>query len=72
VINGKVSQGWGSWPSFRLRVEREVAAAKALADQGMDPFEIRNQRAIENNDNSETYELYRNAVLQPGTPATTE
>jgi len=72
VINGKVSQGWGSWQSFRLRVEQEVAAAKALADQGMDPFVIRNQRAIDNNDNSATYELYRNAILQPGNPAATE
>lgn len=72
VINGKVGQGWASWPSFRLKVEREVAAAKALAEQGMDPFEIRNQRAIENNDNSETYEQYRNAILLPRTPAATE
>jgi hypothetical protein len=69
VINGKVSQGWARWPNFRLRAEREVAVANALAEQGLDAFEIRNQRAIENNDNSETYELFRNAILLPGAPA---
>jgi protein-disulfide isomerase len=68
VINGKVSQGWASWPNFRLRVEREVNAAKALAEQGMGHLEIWEQRALENQIDSETYEHYRNAVLLPRAP----
>jgi protein-disulfide isomerase len=72
VINGKVKQGWASWPNFRSIVGKEVAAANALAEQGMDPSEIRNQRAIENNDNSETYEAYRSAVLEPRAPVAPE
>lgn len=66
VINGKVSQGWASWGVFKMRVGQEVDAATALAEQGMDPVEIRNQRAIDNNSDSETYQTYRNAVLLPG------
>jgi protein-disulfide isomerase len=66
LINGKVSVGWGSWSNFRSKVEREVAAANTLAEQGMDPSEIRNQRAIDNNNDSAAYELYLNAVLVPG------
>lgn len=65
LINGKVYVGWGSWQSFRVKVERELAAANVLAEQGMDPAEIQNERAFENNTESESFELYRVAVLMP-------
>jgi protein-disulfide isomerase len=64
LINGKISVGWGSWNSFRRKVERELAAANVLAEQGMDPAEIQYERAFENNTESESLELYRVAVLQ--------
>jgi len=72
LINGKVSVGWGSWGSFRSKVERELAAANALAEQGMDPFEIRNQRALDNNNDSAAYELYVSSVLMPGRTTASE
>ncbi|MDH3903995.1 MAG: thioredoxin domain-containing protein [Xanthomonadales bacterium] len=65
LINGKVYVGWGSWKSFRRKVERELAAANVLAEQGMDPAEIQYERAFENNTESESFELYRTAVLLP-------
>ena len=42
-----------------------------LAEQGMDPVEIQYERAFENNTESESFELYRTAVLLP-TEATGE
>jgi protein-disulfide isomerase len=63
VINGKASQGWGSWNAFRTRVAREVDAAKELAAQGMDAKQIREHRAIDNLTDSESYELYRSNIL---------
>ena len=71
LINGKVYVGWGSWNGFRGKVERELAAANVLAEQGMDPVEIQYERAFENNTESESFELYRAAVLLP-TEATGE
>lgn len=65
LVNGKVYVGWGSWRSFRGKVERELAAANVLAEQGMAPAEIQYERAFENNTDSESLELYRVAVLQP-------
>ena len=65
LINGKVYVGWGSWKNFRRNVERELAAANVLAEQGMDPAEIQYERAFENNTDSASFELYRVAVLQP-------
>lgn len=65
VVNGKMSMGWSSWKGFRSMVERELAAANALTAQGIEPREIQNQRAIANNADSETYELYRSRVLAP-------
>ena len=65
VINGKVGQGWGSWRGFRSVVQRELNAANALAAQGMTSAEIRNQRALDNNVDSEVYELYRVNFLEP-------
>ena len=65
LINGKVHVGWGSWNSFRRKVERELTAANVLAEQGMDPVEIQYERAFENNTESESFELYRTAVLLP-------
>jgi protein-disulfide isomerase len=63
VINGKVSQGWGSWGAFRTRIAREVEAAGKLAAQGMDAEQIREQRAIDNLTDSESYALYRTNIL---------
>jgi len=63
LINGKVYVGWGSWLNFRGKVERELTAANVLAEQGMDPAEIQYERAFENNTESESFELYRAAVL---------
>ena len=63
LINGKASVGWGSWNMFRNQVQREVAASKALVEQGLSAEEIREQRALENNTDSETFELYRTSVL---------
>ena len=65
LINGKVYVGWGSWKRFRGKVERELAAANVLAEQGMDPVEIQYERAFENFTESESFELYRAAVLLP-------
>ncbi|MEH6608886.1 MAG: thioredoxin domain-containing protein [Halioglobus sp.] len=64
LINGKVHVGWASWKNFRRKVERELAAANLLAEQGMDPAEIQHERAFENYTESESLELYRSAVLQ--------
>ena len=63
LINGKFSRGWGSWNGFRNNVEREVKAARKLLEQGMSPTEIREQRAIENMTDSETFALYRETML---------
>lgn len=65
VVNGKVSQGWSSWKGFRGMVQRELTAANELAGQGIGSFEIQDQRAIANNIDSETYNLYRNRILEP-------
>jgi protein-disulfide isomerase len=46
VINGKVSQGWASWPNFRLRVEREVNGVGVTGNRGMGHLEIWEQRAV--------------------------
>lgn len=58
LINGRVYTGWGSWMSLRGKVERELKAANELAAQGLSPSEIRAQRAIDNNSESEVYALY--------------
>lgn len=63
LVNGKIYTGWGSWLSLRGKVERELKAANELSAQGMSPSEIRAQRAIDNNSNSEVYELYVNNIL---------
>lgn len=63
VINGKTSVGWGSWQSFRRKVENELEASRALARDGLSPAEVREQRAIDNNTDSETYELIRSNFL---------
>lgn len=68
-INGKFYRGWASWPHFRNIVEREVNAANKLAQQGMSPAEIQSERALENNSDSETYEVYRINILEPGIEA---
>ena len=65
LINGKASVGWGSWNSFRRKVERELAAVNLLAEEGMDPADIQVQRAFDNNNESESFELYRVTFLQP-------
>jgi len=65
LINGKVHVGWGSWNGFRGMVARELAAANVLAEKGMDPAEIQHERALANNTDSESFELYRVAVLEP-------
>lgn len=63
VINGKVSEGWGSWRGFRQKVERELTAANALAEEGMDPMKIQVQRAEVNFNDPDKFELYRKRVL---------
>ena len=63
VINGKTSVGWGSWASFRRKVEMELEASRTLAQEGLTPTEVREQRAIDNNTDSEIYELYRSNIL---------
>lgn len=63
VINGKVSEGWGSWRGFRQKVERELTAANVLAEAGMDPMKIQVQRAEVNFNDPDKFELYRKRVL---------
>jgi protein-disulfide isomerase len=65
LVNGKVYMGWGSWRSLKGKVERELKAIEALEDQGMDPLEIRAQREIDNFEDSQMYEYYRVAVIEP-------
>ena len=65
LVNGKVYMGWGSWRSLKGKVERELKAIDALEDQGMDPLEIRAQREIDNFEDSQMYEYYRVAVIEP-------
>lgn len=65
LINGKVSQGWGSWWSFRRKVELELAAANELAAEDVAPFDIQLERALANHQDSESFELYRTNVLLP-------
>lgn len=63
LVNGRIYTGWGSWMSLKGKVERELKAANELAAEGLTPSEIRAQRAIDNNSNSEVYELYVNNFL---------
>lgn len=63
LINGKMSMGWGSWRGFRLAVEKELNASRALAREGLIPAQVREQRAIANNTDSATFELYRTQIL---------
>jgi protein-disulfide isomerase len=65
VINGKVREGWGSWVGLRQQVKRELEEVNRLLDQGMSVEEAHQERALANNDNSETYELYRTRILEP-------
>jgi protein-disulfide isomerase len=65
LVNGRLYKGWGSWQSLRGKVERELVKTNEMAAEGMPPFEIKKQRALDNNSNSETYELYRVAFLEP-------
>lgn len=65
LINGKATVGWGSWQSFRQKVERELEEARALAREGLSPAEVREQRAIANHNDSVSLELYRSSVLVP-------
>jgi|GEM_PF-1594380 len=66
LINGKVYMGWGSWRSLKGKVERELKAIDALEEQGMeDPLAIRAQREIDNFEDSQMYDLYRVAVIEP-------
>lgn len=63
LVNGDVKIGWGSWGMLKSIVAREVAKAKALADQGLSPQEIREQRALDNNSDSISYDVYSTSVL---------
>jgi len=65
LVNGRHLVGWASWSYFRMAVERELAAANVLAESGMTPSEIRIQRALENHADSDSFELYQTAVLEP-------
>jgi protein-disulfide isomerase len=65
LVNGKVYMGWGSWRSMRGKVERELKAVNALAGEGLSASDIRAQRALDNYEDSETYEIYRLAVIEP-------
>jgi len=62
-VNGKFREGWGSWIGLKMMVERELKAANTLSEQGLDPSEIQEQRAIDNMYDSEQYELYRRDIL---------
>lgn len=62
-MNAKPYPGWASWKYFRSAVERELRKARAMADDGMSPDEIQLQAALNNFDNSETFELYRTRIL---------
>ena len=66
LINAKLYRGWASWNYFRSNVEKELAASNVLAKQGMDPAQIQLQRAMDNSFDSETFELYRGAILASG------
>lgn len=65
LINGKLLMGWASWGYLVNLVKRELSAADKLAQQGMDVEDIRDQRAIDNNVDSEMYALYRANMLVP-------
>jgi protein-disulfide isomerase len=63
-INAKPYYGWASWKYFRKAVASELAKARALADEGLPPLEIQLQSAMNNSNDSETFELYRVGILE--------
>lgn len=67
LVNGRVYMGWGSWRSMRGKVERELKEANKLAEEGLNSLEIRSEREFANFEDSEKYELYRVAVIEPRT-----
>ena len=65
LFNGEFAEGWASRRYFVNQVRQELRKADALSKQGMEPFEIQNQRALDNFTDSISYELYRLNVLEP-------
>jgi protein-disulfide isomerase len=72
MINGKLRTGWGSWSGFRGDVERELAAARALEQQGTPVEEIVERRAEAQSDNAEQLGAYRELVLRIAAPKATK
>ena len=69
MINGKLRTGWGSWSGFRGDVERELAAARALEEQGTPIEEIVERRAEAQSVNAEQLDAYLEIVLRIAPPA---
>jgi protein-disulfide isomerase len=65
MVNGKLKTGWGSWYGFRTDVERELAEAKKLEEQGTAGASVAESRAATLLANDELFRVYRDQVLRP-------
>jgi protein-disulfide isomerase len=63
MINGKLRTGWGSWSSFRGDVERELASARKLEEQGTPIERIVERRAEAQIEDPVMLAAYRELVL---------
>jgi len=70
MVNGKLKTGWGSWYAFRADVERELAEAKKLEEQGTGGASVAERRAETLLANDEQFRVYRDRVLRPAPEAT--
>ncbi len=64
MVNGKLTAGWGSWSGFRSDVERELALARKLEEQGTPVEQIVERRAQAQIADAEVLRAYRQLVLR--------
>jgi protein-disulfide isomerase len=72
MINGMLRSGWGSWSGFRGDVERELAAARMLEEQGTPIEQIVERRAEAQIEDPELLGAYRELVLHIAPPKATK
>jgi len=70
MVNGKLKTGWGSWYAFRADVERELAEAKKLDEQGTTGASVAERRAAAQLANDDLFRVYREQVLRPAPEVT--
>jgi protein-disulfide isomerase len=64
MINGKLKTGWGSWSGFKADVQRELADARRLEEQGTPIEQIVERRAEAQIADAELLAAYRELVLR--------